>query len=121
MIEIFGQQIDRYIFAILIFIFFQFFRAVLRKLAYKIVQKTSSKFDDEVLESVEKPVDFLFIIIGAYFALEILPLSGDIKQFLGQIIRSGFIIVLFWGILNFLTIQKNVIRLRSESIRLHTK
>jgi len=56
MIEIFDPNTDKYIYAILIFSFFQFFRVFFRKISYKIVQKTSTKFDDEILESIEKPV-----------------------------------------------------------------
>jgi len=40
MIEIFDPNTDKYIYAILIFSFFQFFRVFFRKISYKIVQKT---------------------------------------------------------------------------------
>jgi len=103
MIEIFGQKLDNYILAIFIFIFFQLFRALLRKIAYKLVKKTSNELDDKILETIKKPVDFLFILMGAYFAMEVLDLQNEVEQFIEQIIRSGFIIVLFWAILNVLT------------------
>jgi len=103
MIEIFGEKLDNYILAIFIFIFFQLFRALLRKIAYKLVKKTSNELDDKILETIKKPVDFLFILMGAYFAMEVLDLQNEVEQFIEQIIRSGFIIVLFWAILNVLT------------------
>ena len=103
MIDIFGFKIDAYIVAILIFVFFQLFRVVLRKLLLKIVKKTSNKFDDDLINSVSKPLDFLFIIIGANFAIDILILNENVSVFLDKVIRSGFIVVLFWAILNILT------------------
>ena len=103
MIEIFSTNIDMYIYAILIFAFFQFFRAALRKLVYKLVKKTKSTLDDEILEVIKKPIDFLFIIIGANFAKSVLDLNSEISILLDQIIRSGFIIVLFWAILQILS------------------
>lgn len=103
MIDLFGLKVDAYIVAITIFIFFQVSRAVLRKIALKVVEKTTNTFDDEIVDVVKKPVDFLFIVIGAKFAIDVLNLSGDIQSFLDQVLRSGFIIVLFWGILNVLT------------------
>jgi len=103
MIDIFGFKVDAYIVAILIFVFFQLFRVVLRKILLKIVKKTSNKFDDDLVDSIGKPVDFLFVIIGANFAVDILILSENVSLFLDQLIRSGFIVVLFWAILNILT------------------
>lgn len=103
MIDIFGFKVDAYIVAILIFVFFQLFRVVLRKILLKIVKKTSNKFDDDLVDSIGKPVDFLFVIIGANFAVDILILNENVSDILDKIIRSGFIGVLFWAILNILT------------------
>ncbi|MCD4758782.1 MAG: mechanosensitive ion channel family protein [Arcobacteraceae bacterium] len=103
MIEIFDPNTDKYIYAILIFSFFQFFRVFFRKISYKIVQKTSTKFDDEILESIEKPVDYLFIIIGINIALSILTFDNEIEDMINKLLRSGFILVIFWGALNVLT------------------
>ena len=108
MIEIFGKEIDMYIYAFLIFLFFQIFRVILRNISYLMVRKTSTKFDDEILEAVKRPVDFLFIVIGAYFAKSVLILSDDISIFLDHILRSAFIAVIFWGlvcILNHLAVH----------------
>lgn len=102
MIEIFGGDLDRYIYAILIFVFFQIFRVLLRKTAYKIVKKTANRFDDDILDAVKRPVDFLFVIIGVYFAKTVLILSVDINVFLDHTIRSAFIIVFFWALVKML-------------------
>ena len=96
MIEIFGTELDNYIYAILIFMFFQFFRVFFRKITYKLVEKTSNKYDDEILASIKKPIDFLFIVIGAKVAKLVLVLSSDISVLFDKIIATGFTIVLFW-------------------------
>lgn len=115
MIEIFGQKLDNYILAIFIFIFFQLFRVLLRKIAYKLVKKTSNELDDKILETIKKPVDFLFILMGAYFATEVLDLQNEVEQFIEQIIRSGFIIVLFWAMLNILnSLAGNIHKIKNK-------
>ncbi len=102
MIEIFGTTVDSYIYAILIFVFFQIFRVYFRKLLYKLVQKTSNAYDDDILDSIKKPVDFLFIVIGLNFAKSVLILAPSINIFMDQLIRSAFIIILFWSFLKVL-------------------
>jgi len=103
MIEIIDKNADLYIYAIAIFIFFQFFRVGFRKISYKLVKKTTTKLDDELLESIDRPVDFLFILIGANLAISIIPIESEISAIINHLLRSGFIIVLFWAILNILT------------------
>ncbi|MCK5109876.1 MAG: mechanosensitive ion channel family protein [Arcobacteraceae bacterium] len=102
MIELFGAEIDGYIFAILIFVIFQLSRVILRKAAYHFVQKTSNDYDDEVLEAIKKPVDFLFIVVGAKFAKLVLVLNADMSSMIDKIIGTGFIIVLFWAFVELL-------------------
>lgn len=102
MIEIFDTGIDKYIYAIVIFSFFQFFRVGLRKVAYKLAQKTTTRADDEILEAVKKPIDFLFIVIGLNFAVMVLSFDDEIGMFIDQTIRSAFIVVIFWAIINIL-------------------
>ncbi|MDB2405543.1 mechanosensitive ion channel family protein, partial [Arcobacteraceae bacterium] len=46
--------------------------------------------------------DFLFIVIGANFAKTVLTIDPTINLVLDQILRSGFILVIFWIIINVL-------------------
>ena len=101
-IELFNDEIDKYVYASLIFIFFQIFRVVMRKTVYKLAKKTVTTVDDDILEAVKRPIDFLFIIIGFNFAIAILQLEQNIHASLDQLIRSGFIVVIFWAIINIL-------------------
>lgn len=99
---LFNSEIDSYIYALCIFIFFQLFRVLLRKTLYKLVKKTRTSFDDEILEAIKKPIDSLFIIIGMNFAVSMLYLDDDLVVTIDKLIRSGFILVVFWSIINIL-------------------
>jgi len=103
MVEIIDKQIDMYIYAILIFLFALVLKVVFKKVVIKIVQKTSSKFDDGLFASFDKPITFLFILLGLNFALSVLTIDSSIKEVISNILRSGFIIIIFWSILNLLT------------------
>ncbi len=99
---LFSSEIDSYIYALSIFVFFQFFRVLLRKAVYKIVKKTRTQIDDDILDAIKKPIDFLFIIIGINFAVSMLYLDDDLIVTIDKLIRSGFIAVVFWAIINIL-------------------
>ncbi|MGK0255803.1 MAG: MscS family membrane protein, partial [Arcobacteraceae bacterium] len=47
-------------------------------------------------------LDFIFVIIGLNFAFSMLFLDDDIKTTIEKFIRSGFIVVVFWAIINIL-------------------
>ena len=99
---IFNSEIDSYIYAILVFVFFQLFRVLIRKILYNIVKKTTNKIDDDILEAIKQPIDFLFIIIGINFAFNLLTLDNELADTIDKIVRSGFILVVFWSIVNVL-------------------
>lgn len=103
MMEFLNAELNAYIYAIGIFTFFQIFRLVLKRILYAIVKKTNTQADDDILDAVKRPVDFLFLIIGLYFALKVLSLDPEISSFLDQFVRSGFIIVVFWAVINILS------------------
>ena len=96
------SQIDSYIYALFIFLFFQLFRAGLRKLAYLVVKKTANNYDDGILNTLKTPIDFMFIILGINVAKSVIDLSPSVDIFLDHIVRTGFIVILFLGLINIL-------------------
>jgi len=94
--------IPKYIYAVVIFLFFQLFRVALRKVAYKLVKKTSTQFDDDILDAIKKPVDYLFVAIGLHMAKNILTIPQYIDNIITHLLNSFFIVVIFWGIINIL-------------------
>ena len=102
MIEIFGGDIDRYIYAILIFTMVQLFRVVFKKLLMKVVSKTTNIYDDDILNLISKQINLIFVFIGLSFAKFVLVLDASINEFLNHIISSSFIIIVFWSLLKLL-------------------
>jgi len=101
--EIFSPNIDRYIFAIVLFFVVLSSRVILRKFAYKLVEKTSNKYDDEIVYAIRKPVDFFFLMVAFNVAKSMLVLVDDLNILLDHIIRSGFIFSFFWGFILIIT------------------
>jgi len=90
----------KFIIAFLVFFIFLFarklFTLTIVKTAKIFVGKTKTSIDDKILNSLLKPVDFLFIIIGFYLSTIILNLKIYI------VIKGLLIFVLFWFLFNLL-------------------
>jgi len=102
MIEIFGGNLDKYIYAIFIFTIIQLVRLVFKKIIVKIVQKTNNVYDDDIIAVIEKPMKYLFVFIGIKLAVTVLILNADMKILINHITSSGFIFVLFWSFIKLL-------------------
>lgn len=103
MIEIFGTNSNRYFIAISIFIAILIARLVLRTIVYRIVKKTKNTYDDDLFDALDVPVKYMFLVIGSILAKSVLILDDEISLFLDQILRSFFIVILFWGIIKVVT------------------
>lgn len=98
----YGIDIGRITVAVLIFFGFLIIRRLFsRVLLHRIslfTQKTSTPLDDKALEVVQKPVSFIPVVLGAYFAMEHLNLSGNLEIFADRLVRSLIVFVIFWGL-----------------------
>ena len=65
--------------------------------------KTKTHFDDEALDVLERPVAFIPIVMGIYFALDYLALPAGLKVFSDRFVRSLIVLVLFWSLYNLLS------------------
>ncbi|SNZ02982.1 MscS family membrane protein [Persephonella hydrogeniphila] len=92
-----GTPLYKWAVALLIFILFLFFRKLFSRIIVNsiktLVSRTKTTIDDKLLSMIESPLRFLFIVIGLWIVLDILNLQADIAQ---HIIRSMFIILVFW-------------------------
>ncbi len=99
---LYGIDIGRITVAVLIFLGFLIIRRLFsRILVHRIsllTQKTSTPLDDKALEVVLKPMSFIPVVLGAYFAMEHLNLSGNLEIFADRLIRSLIVFVIFWGL-----------------------
>ena len=99
---LYGLDIGRIIVAVLIFLGFLIIRRLFsRILVHRIsllTQKTPTPLDDKALEVVQKPVSFIPVVLGVYFAMEHLNLSGNLEIFADRLVRSLIVFVIFWGL-----------------------
>ena len=99
---LYGIDIGRIAVAVLIFLGFLIIRRVFSKvLVHRVsllTRKTSTPLDDKALEVVQKPVSFIPVVAGAYFAMEHLKLSGNLEIFADRLVRSLIVFVIFWGL-----------------------
>ena len=79
-------------------IFFRFFSRLLRRLT----GRTKTDIDDRILEAIERPLEFTFVIIGLYISGQVISLSPALGAIFGQIIRSLIAFTIFWAIFRIL-------------------
>jgi len=79
-------------------IFFRFFSHTSKRLA----RRTKTDIDDRILEALERPLEFTFVIIGLYISGQVVSFSPALGAVFGQIIRSLIAFTIFWAIFRIL-------------------
>ena len=97
---VFGLNATDIIVGIIIFLIFYilrrlFARFVIRKLT-KIVNRTSNKIDNTVVEVIEGPLKFLPIVLGFFIATSYIQISIEVQNFVDLINRTLITIFIFW-------------------------
>ncbi len=98
---VYGVEVGQ-ILAALLLIFFSilirhvFSRFVIARLK-TIVGKTKNTIDDEVIEAIEGPLSFIPIVIGIFFATELLTLEGNLAIGAENLNRSLISFTIFWA------------------------
>lgn len=64
----------------------------------RLTAKTSTRIDDYVLNSLEKPLRFVPIVLGFFVSTEMLALTGDIDRIALRLTESLIVFTLFWGV-----------------------
>jgi len=128
---LFGIDIGRIIIAFLIFLVFLVLRQLLARFIIsrlkKIAKKTKFTLDDEIVEALQKPVTFIPVLLGFFFATQYLFLHGTsglltlqpetgvesipetainavrekiiwMQGISNQILKSLIVYVIFWGL-----------------------
>ena len=97
---VFGLNASDIIVGIIIFLIFYvlrrlFARFVISRLS-KIVNKTSNKIDNTVVEVIEGPLKFLPIVLGFFIATSYIKLSPEVQNFVDLLNRTLITIFIFW-------------------------
>ena len=98
----FGTSFGRIMFGILVFalllvmrgLFARFFIGWLKRLA----KRTRNKVDDQMLDSLERPLRFAPIVLGFFIVTELFQLTGDFDRIALRLTESLIVFTLFWGV-----------------------
>lgn len=98
---ILGTDLGDILSAFGLFILFLFARRLFFRLFSKslktVTSRTKTDLDDQLLEAIERPLEFAFVVVGLYLAGQIVSLSPTLNSILGQIVRSLIAFTLFWA------------------------
>ena len=102
-----GVGIGRIIVAALIFLGFLLIRRLFASLVISrlnvITKRTKMLLDDDLLDILKKPVGFIPIVMGLFFATEYLSLSGVYEIIADRLVRSLIVFVIFWGLVEIVS------------------
>jgi len=97
---ILGVDILQILIGVGIFLIFLIFRGIISKLIIKrlenIAKRTTNKFDDSFVSSMEGPARFLPIVIGFFIASYYMSFSEESREIVDTINRTLITIFIFW-------------------------
>lgn len=98
-----GIDVGRWLGAGGILIGFLLVRRLFTRIALRwiksIVAKTQNTVDDIAVETLEQPIRFVPVVMGAFFAIQYLQLDGIYYEIAENVVRSLIAFTIFWGIL----------------------
>ena len=72
--------------------------------------RTNTRFDDEALAALERPIAFIPVVVGVYLAVDYLSLSGGLEVFADRLVRSLIVFIFFWSAKNLLSPLSTIFR-----------
>lgn len=97
----FGVSPAQLIMAFAVFFIFAVLRGLFTRFVLggleRFTKRTETEIDDLLREALERPVKFFFLILGVFFALEVLPLSGLPAELADKVMRSLIAVGIFWS------------------------
>lgn len=101
-----GVDVGRILVAIAIFCGFLILRRLFTHLVIRRLKRWTSKsateIDDRALGALENPIRFIPVVMGAFFAIQYLELTGLLQTIAGNLVRSLVAYNIFWGIYNLI-------------------
>lgn len=90
--------------SIAVFLLFLLFRKIFAKYVFTLLLKLSKKVPTNLFSAIftayEKPIQWLFIVIGLYVAVRYDPLLNHSNPLFLDILRSSVIVIISWGLYN---------------------
>lgn len=98
--------------AVGVFLLFLLFRKLFTKYVFRIIMrlinKTKVNFLSNVFQSFQKPVEWLFIIVGFYVALRLYPYFNHQQDWFISLVKVALIVLMTWGLLNLSSSSSNI-------------
>src|SRR5690625_4226398 len=103
--KIFAHEDFKYtLIAVAIFLAFLIVRKLFIKYIYQLILKASrrspSKAITQFLLAFERPLQWLFVIVGLYIAVDYFPYLSQTNLLFSRIIQSSIVIMAAWGLFN---------------------
>ena len=100
--SVLGVQIDRLVTAAGIFLVFMLLRRLLAHFVVgalkRVVKRTKTSIDDIMLDAIEKPLTFVPIALGVFFAAQALQLEGGAASAAERLEQTLIAITIFWAL-----------------------
>ena len=97
---VFGLNASEIIIGIVIFLIFYVLRRLFARFIIsrlnKLVNKTSTKIDNTVVEVIEGPLKFLPVVLGFFIATSYINLSIEVQNFIDLLNRTLITVFIFW-------------------------
>ena len=97
---VFGLNASEIIIGIVIFLIFYVLRRLFARFIIsrlnKLVNKTSTKIDNTVVEVIEGPLKFLPVVLGFFIATSYINLSTEVQDFIDLLNRTLITVFIFW-------------------------
>ena len=104
---VFGVGIGQVMLALLVFLGFLLLRQVFTRIVLAamggITRRTETEFDDELVEALEQPLRFVFVIVGIYAASRVVSLPEQADLVLTHLTRSLIAFTIFWTLYRCVT------------------
>ena len=98
---VYGVAVGQILAALLLFFSFMLLRHVFAKIVIgrlkSFVGKTKNTVDDEIIDAIEGPLGFLPIVLGVFFATELLAPTGNLAIGVENLNRSLITFNIFWA------------------------
>src|SRR5690625_6400155 len=116
-----NENIKYTLIALGIFLLFLIVRKLFIKYIYQLIlnmsRRSPTTFFTQLLLSFEKPLQWLFVIIGLYIAVDYFPYLAQTNILFSRIIQSSVVIIIAWGLFNFVGSVPLFFSKRSEERR----
>lgn len=98
---VWGIDIGKILTALAVFVLFLILRRLLSRFLLRRLRtwasRTATTLDDAAVAAMEPPIGFIPIVLGAFFALEVLALDGTFATIATRLVRSLIAFNIFWA------------------------